>query len=323
MMSWQQLKEKYKRFKQWQKEPIVFVNSDEEHRCHCCGYTFTGNYCPCCSQKADLGRIGWKSVRQGVMDIWGLGTRSLLFSLWQLLLRPGYFISEYISGKRPVSFPPVKMLFVLAIIYVLIINWLFPDAEGLGIALEERSVELFKPFYDWYETHLSWVMLILSVLAIIPTWIMFRYAPRHTKHTLPEGFFIQILFLVLQMVISFILIPFKLIFGHYVINYVNMAIVMIYYVIGYRQLFGYGWWSTFWRQAFIFLFIVNVGVVLALLAFDMNDPNDPGVPVAPDVVLPTTTFMIIFFSIFSVLILACGFIFNRIATRKVRKQLKQ
>ncbi len=42
-----------------------------------------------------------------------MGNRSLLYSLWQLIWRPGYFISDYINGKRQVSFPPVKMLVVM------------------------------------------------------------------------------------------------------------------------------------------------------------------------------------------------------------------
>lgn len=51
-----------------------------------------------------------------------------------------------------------------------------------------------QPFYDWYESHFSWSMLVLSFTAIFPTWVMFRHSPRHTHHTLPEGFFIQVLF---------------------------------------------------------------------------------------------------------------------------------
>jgi len=66
------------------------------------------------------GPITWHSVWQGVMDVWGVGTRSLPFTLWQLLWRPGYLIRDYISGKRQVSFPPVKMLVVMAVHLVLV-----------------------------------------------------------------------------------------------------------------------------------------------------------------------------------------------------------
>ena len=72
------------------------------------------------------------------MDIWGLGSRSrsILYSVWQLLLRPGYFISDYISGKRQVSFPPIRMLFILAVAYAIIFHWLLPEFKGLGYGLD-------------------------------------------------------------------------------------------------------------------------------------------------------------------------------------------
>lgn len=36
-------------------------------------------------------------------------------------------------------------------------------------------------------------MLAMSVLAIVPTWVIFRNSPRNSHHTIPEGFFVQVL----------------------------------------------------------------------------------------------------------------------------------
>lgn len=44
--------------------------------------------------KTTLGLINWESVRTGLMDVWGLGGRSLPCTLWHLLLRPGYLIGD-------------------------------------------------------------------------------------------------------------------------------------------------------------------------------------------------------------------------------------
>ena len=189
------LQEQYRRYKHWQCEPIHYVEGEEEQRCCNCGFTFKGYYCPTCSQRAGLGRIGWHSVRQSVMEIWGLGTRkrSVLYSMLQLLFRPGYFVSDYISGKRQVSFPPMKMLFILAVAYAIIFHWLFPEFKALGYSIDLRElgytqgegqeiVKMAMPFLDWFESHFGWVMLILSFIAILPTWVMFRHAPRHATH---------------------------------------------------------------------------------------------------------------------------------------------
>ena len=61
------------------------------------------------------------------MDLWGMGTRSLPYTLWQLLLRPGYLIGDYISGRRQVSFPPIKMLVFVALLVYIVISILSPE----------------------------------------------------------------------------------------------------------------------------------------------------------------------------------------------------
>lgn len=110
------LRERYRWFRTWQEHPFDYANhSEHTTRCANCGTEFRDNFCPHCGQKAGVGRIGWNTVRQGIMILWGMDNRSLSFTLVQLALRPGYLIHDYISGKRQVAFPPVKMLFIVAL----------------------------------------------------------------------------------------------------------------------------------------------------------------------------------------------------------------
>lgn len=329
-MNMGELKEKYERFKQWQEQPIHYVNSKEEHKCNNCGFTFTGNYCPCCSQKASVGRIGWSSVQQSLMDIWGLGTRSLINSVWQLLSRPGYLISDYISGKRQTCFPPVKMLFILAVANALLFHWLYPNIEGLGYGVDFKSLgfeggeemsKMVKPLYDWLEAHFSWAMLGMSLIAIFPTWVMFRYAPRHTRHTLPEGFFIQVLYMDLQMVICLLVLPCWYFLSQWTIMSVTTLILMVYYVIGFRQLFGYSLWSVFWRHTFVFAFIWGIAASIAVWVLDISVLTGGGM--TPGQVVGIKCLWSSSYIIFTLLVMATGYIINLIATRKVRKELKR
>ncbi|MBO4814113.1 MAG: DUF3667 domain-containing protein [Muribaculaceae bacterium] len=228
--------------------------SDEMQHCQNCGHDFIGNYCPYCSQKAGEGLIDWRSVRQSFMDIWGLGSRSLPRTVWRLLMRPGYLISDYISGKRQVSFPPVKMLFFVSVIIALLIYWFLPLL--FGSTFDVYGGQTTEGFDNWNRTHFAWTYFLIAILGILPTWVLFRYAPLHTRHTLPQGFFIQVFLCVLNLVLSFIiLLPFLLI-NYTVYFYVSWAALLIYYVIAYKQLFGYGIWGTLWRVVIIFGFIV-------------------------------------------------------------------
>ena len=250
-----QIKGYYERFKRWQLSPTDYEFAcDEVQHCQNCEHDFKGNYCPYCSQKAGEGLIDWHSVRQSFMDIWGLGSRSLPRSVCHLLLRPGYLIGDSISGKRQVSFPPVKMLFFVAVIVALLVYYLMPML--LGGDFDVFGGKTTEGFDNWNKTHFAWTSFITAVLGILPTWIMFRHAPRNTRHTLPQGFFIQIFLCVLNMVLSYIiLLPFLLI-DYTVYLYIGWTILIIYYVIAYRQLFGYGIWGTLWRVLFVFGFIV-------------------------------------------------------------------
>ena len=69
-----------------------------------------------------------------------MDSRSLLFTLVQLLQRTGYLISDYISGKRQASFPPVKMLLIVAIAQLLAYNFV-DDSE----AAAHMAVVSFQP----------------------------------------------------------------------------------------------------------------------------------------------------------------------------------
>ena len=193
------------------------------------------------------------------MDIWGLGSRSIPLSIWQLLYRPGYFISDYISGKRQLSFPPVKMLFIVTFIYANVFYWFFP--EVLNLPLEEQGEVGYKL---WIRQHYSLAMLAMSVLAIIPTWVIFRRSPRNSHHTIPEGFFIQVLLQTLTIVLSLMTIPLDFIKSDFSTTAYDL-LIMAYYFIAYKQLFGYGIWGTLWRQTlisicvlFFFMFLIWV-----------------------------------------------------------------
>lgn len=261
-MNLQSLKGDFERFKRWVRRTPPFRHaSEEEHRCHCCGHRYRGNYCPRCSQKAELGRITWRSVRNGVMDVWGLGSRSMPMSIWQLLYRPGYFIGDYISGKRQLSFPPVKMLFIIAFIYANVYFWFFP--EVLKLPLEDQGEVGYKL---WIRQHYSLAMLVMSVLAIVPTWVIFRNSPRNTHHTLPEGFFVQVLFQTLTLVLSLLTIPLDFIQSDFSTAAYDL-LIMAYYFVGYKQLFGYGLWGTLWRQTLVSISVVFFFMLLVWIFY--------------------------------------------------------
>ena len=260
----------YHRFRRWQQTEPHYVNrhQDTVQHCHNCDTDYSGNFCPVCGQRAELGRVGWQTIKDNIALLWGMDSRSLGYTLLQLLGRPGYLVRDYISGRRQVSFPPVKML-ILVCLFVVIFETVF-DVKSAVLKIK-FNVQEVDDVVAWINAQKSWATLFLQSLYILPTWLVFRFAPGYPRHTLPEGFFLQV-FLSVQSLL--------LVFFGYLNENLELALWIIYMYITYYQLFGYGWWSTLWRLAVVELaqvaiLLVSVTIVIYFYGYDDESKADP------------------------------------------------
>ena len=272
-----EIKAAYRRFRQWQLSPFdnEFASQDTNSCCNC-GHEFVGNFCPYCSQKQGLGPITWKSVWHSIAEVWGMHSRSMPFTLLQLFLRPGYFISDYIQGKRQVSFPPVKMLAVIAVLGVLVdfltgaIHGMFQTGSGDKMAyitnvfawLNVHINGAFPPpsdymrkVLDWLNRHPDVLSLVMLSFLIIPNYFIFRFAPRNPYHTIPQGFFVQ----VFSTVVFLILNMFYDITG---LGWLVFLLGTMLVFATYKQLFGYSVWGTLWRVIMSFVCAITLWSIL-------------------------------------------------------------
>ncbi len=264
----EQLIQYYRRFCRWQHALPQYVNRHEGEsvRCHNCGTEYADNFCPRCGQRAEVGRVGWKSIKDNVALLWGLDNRSLVYTLLQLFGRPGYLVRDYISGHRQVSFPPIKMLVIVCLFVVILESIFHLENDVLPLKFKIKEIDMV---IEWLNSQKSWATLLVNSVYILPTWFVFRYAPGYPRHTLPEGFFLQVFLSVQSLLIGLISSWSGLLEG---------AISITYTYITYYQLFGYGWWSTLWRLVFVmlmYLFVVLM-VVMAMLVntYDKSERDD-------------------------------------------------
>ena len=255
------LKSKWQAFRAWQEQPIEYRMDETEHVCNNCGHKFVGNYCPVCSQSARDARITWMTIWQGIGQLWGIDSRSGLYTLWQLLWRPGYLVRDFISGKRQVSYPPVKLLIILAAVVALVQHF-FP---GPPPELSHTGFTHVDAAFNWMNNHQHLRELLTGCAFIMPTWYLFRNAPRYPNHTIPEGFFLQVYIAILSYVISS-LIPEPQI--------IPTILTSIYCYAAYKQLFGYGSWQTLWRlivcSVLSIAILIVIGILFALLEIVFN-----------------------------------------------------
>lgn len=257
------IRQQWRRFRAWQLDPTHDMEPSDRsmtHHCANCGTEFTGRYCSECGQRAGTGRITWGSIHQGMMELWGLNTRSLPYTLWQLVWRPGYLIGDYLRGRRQLSFPPIKML-VLVSLFAFVFAKFFDEFDAPSTA-EVTNFSTFLDFaIDLSLRHLDWMMLALTSLFILPTYFLFRYSPCCTRHTLPEGFFVQVfistLLLLLIIIYTIVTLPFDIL-DESLLNYLFGAVVSVVLICTYKQLFGFGWWGTSWRMVLMLLCSVRL-----------------------------------------------------------------
>ena len=123
-------------FHMWQRRPYeVAPLKNETHTCASCKTVFTGNYCPRCGQAAEVGRFSFKKTVMMFLDLWAIGNRSMLRTIRDLILRPGYMIRDYISGMRSAYFPPFQMFCLLATFSLIV-----EQGIDLGLSDEKKAV---------------------------------------------------------------------------------------------------------------------------------------------------------------------------------------
>lgn len=157
-------------------------------------------------------------------------------------------------------------MLVIVCLFVVAFEWVFNlRNDVLGIQFNIPKVD---EIVEWINSQKSWATLLLQSFYILPTWLVFRFAPSYPHHTLPEGFFLQVFLSVQSLLLSFI--------GYWGQN-AELIVWLVYMYITYRQLFGYGWWGTLWRLAVMLLLailVLIIAVVIIGTIFDNEDRSD-------------------------------------------------
>ena len=159
--------------------------------------------------------------------------------------------------------------------------------------------EVFRKVVVWLYENPAWTMMIMTMIVILPTWILFKHSPRNANHTLPQSVFIQIFMSTLMIVIVFLI---------RITTSWLLLLIPIYYFFAYRQLFGFGVWGTIWRITLCFL--VWVFFILAV-AFMIVAPTES------DLTIGTTIRMSLIILLPAVVIIAAGVVSNIVKSRKL------
>ena len=237
-------------------------------------------------------RITIKRAVLAFMETWGLGSRNIFYTMWHLIWRPGYMISDYLNGHRKRYLQPFFMFFVLTLILVQLAWALsvqlpknrdmtleafqFLREHNTSFSSEQKTTILnvaqwLDKVHDWRDENRAWDIMIHSITICLITWLLWRKSPRIGQGewvvdsgTMVVGYnFAEIVTVItyilcqLQLVsmvamVCFRKLPFDHIHGFMIVPELILFVILL---IDFKQLFQRKWWPTIWRTAVIVLFI--------------------------------------------------------------------
>lgn len=104
------------------------ANHEEPCTCLCCGEEYTGNYCPRCGQSRKTSRYRLRNALQNIASGFFNIDTGFGRTMIDLLHRPGYMMRDFIAGQRAPQFRPFQMLFILAALYIMMVQLVDPEA---------------------------------------------------------------------------------------------------------------------------------------------------------------------------------------------------
>ena len=94
--------------------------------CLNCGAEVQHDYCPKCGQKKDVEKLNWHSFVHEIAHFFTHIDRVFLYTSFQMIVRPGRVIKEYLAGKRKKYQKPISFYLIWAatrLLIFLFVSW--------------------------------------------------------------------------------------------------------------------------------------------------------------------------------------------------------
>jgi hypothetical protein len=232
-------------------------------RCLNCETQLIDKFCHHCGQKASTHRITFNKfvshdLPHGLFHL----DRGIIYTIRNLLLRPGYAAKSFISGQR-IRHYNIFALFVIMIACKAILD-LYNDTEFVFQSKDHNpaDAEANKILQNYYKViYLVWIPTIS-----IFTWTLLRRLKYYyTEHIVLNGFILTgAFFYSLIFTLAGLLIKSTL------FKFIGIVAVLLYIMVGYYQATKgtYSFFAYLWRTALCILFFVMVLFIVLKILVD-------------------------------------------------------
>ncbi len=134
--------------------------------CPNCSTPIDQNYCPHCGRSATLKRIDGHYIQHEIEHVLHFD-KGILFTVRELLLRPGKNVKEFINGDRNRLVKPIIFIIITSLLYSLS-NHFFQQKDGyVNIGADETSS--VGAISAWIRSHYGYGNILMGVF--IAFWL--------------------------------------------------------------------------------------------------------------------------------------------------------
>ncbi|QHS54604.1 DUF3667 domain-containing protein [Mucilaginibacter sp. 14171R-50] len=139
--------------------------------CKNCNTEIDQNYCSNCGQPAVLKRIDAHYIAHEIEHILHF-ERGILFTVKELLIRPGENVRDFISENRSRLVKPVIFIIVTSLIYT-VINHFFHIEDGYVKVGDTRSAAT-DAIFEWIANHYGYSNIMMGMFIALWAKIFFK-----------------------------------------------------------------------------------------------------------------------------------------------------
>ncbi|TNE71436.1 DUF3667 domain-containing protein, partial [bacterium] len=120
--------------------------------CKKCNYEHNGNYCPNCGHPLKLERINGRYILSEIASILNF-QKGILYTIKELLIRPGQNIRSYISEDRNRLVKPIMFILITSLVYTLFVE-IFHFSDGyINYNFDDLQGSTLSVIFKWIAEH--------------------------------------------------------------------------------------------------------------------------------------------------------------------------
>jgi len=158
--------------------------------CKNCGHTINGNFCSECGQHSKVGRITLSSFLNEVSESIFQIDKGFFFTIYELFVRSGNSLNEFLNGKRKNHFKPIAFVLILSTFYFLITQitdqntWIDDLLTGwTNGATGETDNSQVPSILNWFSKNYAYSTLILLPVFSLASYLSFlKFDKNYLEH---------------------------------------------------------------------------------------------------------------------------------------------